>query len=488
MEGLMRYTKLLKFSRQVTSGTYALVYLCVFIAILVALNWLGVQYNKSYDATSQKLYSLSDQTHTVLNNLDRNVTLTYFDRQTRFAAVEDMLRRYENASSRVTVAYVDPDEDPVRTEQMNVRSYGSLILTIGTMNQEAASINEQDITNALITALKGEERTVCVSIGHGEAASDSQDRNGFTNAVTLIDNANYKSRDVSLALEGVPEDCTILLIGGPSTAYLDPEVDAIRTYLETGGRVLFMLNPVFPDGQGSRPESNPNLIALLGEWGVVVNNDVVIDESPIGQLFGGGPFTPMVSNYEYHSIVEVMTNVTTLFPQTRSISKAGEIPTGWTVDELFETSDTSYATTYLRVNENEVDMGSEDQRTAGPVVLAVAGSYDLPTTVEPEASAQGSTEETPDEETAPQGRIVVIGSSGFAINYGLGLGGNQDLLLNMLNWLSSDEDLISIRPKNPENTPVEMTVAQMNRVFLVSLAVLPLLFITMGLFTWWGRR
>ena len=230
-------------SRQLRSGGYAGIYVLVFVGILAAVNWLGVQYNETFDATSRKLYSLSDQTHKVLDNLDRDVTMSYFDRTSEFARAEDMLRRYENASNRVRVEYVDPDEDPVKAEAMNIRSYGTLILHVGGERQEASSTSEQDITNAIITALKGQEKTACVATGHGEAASGDMDRDGFSNAKSVIEDANYGFEDVSVAMDGVPEDCTLLVIPGPTTAYFDPEIEAIREFVEGGGARPFHAPP-----------------------------------------------------------------------------------------------------------------------------------------------------------------------------------------------------------------------------------------------------
>ena len=481
-------------SRQFRSGSYTGTYVLVFIGILAAANWLGVQYNETFDATSRKLYSLSDQTHKVLDNLDRDVTMSYFDRTSEFARAEDMLRRYENASSRVSVEYVDPDEDPVKAEAMNIRSYGTLILNIGGERQEASSTSEQDITNAIIMALKGQEKSACIATGHGESASDDMERDGFSNAKTLIEDANYGYEDVNLALDGVPADCTLLLITGPSTAYFDPEIDAIRDFVESGGRALVMLRPAFPDRQGRRDEPNPKLVSLLAEWGIEAKNDVVIDESAIGQLFGGGPFTPLVSDYKYHAIVEPMENVATLFPRARSVGEAEEAPDAWTVDELFETSSSSFATSEMTIEGSTVRLGAEASRTEGPIVIAVAAEYDVP---EPEVESSDEDEESGDgeiaasedeEEEDPQGRIVAVGSAGFASNYGLSLGGNQDLLLNMMNWLSSDEDLISIRPRDPDSTPIDMTSGEMWRIFIGSILLLPLVIVVTGVWTWWGRR
>ncbi len=482
-------------SKQFRSGSYSGAYVAVFVGILVAANWLGVQYNETLDATSQKLYSLSDQTHKVLDNLDRDVTMSYFDRTSEFEAAEDMLRRYENASNRVRVDYIDPDEQPAAAEAMNIRSYGTLMLTIGAERHEASSTSEQDITNAIITAIKGQEKTACVATGHGEAASSDMERYGFANAKTLIEDSNYGYEDVSLAQDGVPSDCTLLVIPGPTTAYFEPEVQAIREFVENGGRLLVMLAPVFPDERSDRPESSPNLVALLNEWGIEANNDIVIDNSPIGQLFGGGPFTPLVASYQYHDIVSPMENVATLFPRARSIVRAEETPGGWSVDELFETSESSLATDTLIVEGSEVLLGGEAGQTEGPINLAVAASYDVPepdgTVNDSAADGQDGDEagtEVEEDEPEPEGRVVAVGSSGFASNYGIGLGGNQDLFLNMMNWLSSDEDLISIRPRDPDSTPIEMTSAEMWRIFLGSILVLPFVIVVAGVWTWWHRR
>ena len=211
----------------------------------------------------------------------------------------------------------------------------------------------------------------------------------------------------------------------------------------------------------------------------------------IGQLFGGGPFTPLVSEYRFHPIVEPLENVATLFPRARSVGQASEVPDGWTVNVLFESSETSFATSTLRAEAAGFALGPESSQTDGPIALAVAATYDVPETDEAEsepAEAAGDAIEAAEEEAEPEGRVVAVGSAGFASNYGLALGGNDDLFLNMLNWLSSDEDLISVRPKDPESTVIEMTAAEMSRIFYASLLLLPLIIIVTGVWTWWGRR
>ncbi len=87
-----------------------------------------------------------------------------------------------------------------------------------------------------------------------------------------------------------------------------------------------------------------------------------------------------------------------------------------------------------------------------------------------------------------QGRFVVIGSSSWAANSFLTFNGNRDLALNTMNWLSSDEDLISIRPKDRDDRRITMTQAQLRWVIITSQFLFPLAVILAGITVWWRRR
>jgi ABC-type uncharacterized transport system involved in gliding motility auxiliary subunit len=195
-----------------------------------------------------------------------------------------------------------------------------------------------------------------------------------------------------------------------------------------------------------------------------------------------------------------MGNVVSLFPMTRSVDP-GEAPSGWQVSKLFSTTARSFATTDLQVVDGELRRDPSTE-TEGPISVGVAATFDVPDTAAP-AAAEGESQAAegdaateddaadsaaPEEAEAKEGRVVVTGTSQFARNAFFGLGGNRDLLLNMLNWLSSDEDLISIRPKDPENTPISMTQSGMTRLFFATVIGLPLLIVFAGVRVWWLRR
>jgi ABC-type uncharacterized transport system involved in gliding motility auxiliary subunit len=360
---------------------------------------------------------------------------------------------------------------------------------MGATREEAKSVNEEDVTNAIIKAIKGKEKKACLLAGHGEAGPDDSERDGFASAKKEIEGANYTTETISLLEKPeVPSDCTLLIIAGPDKEYLEPEIDVLRKYVEGGGRALFLLDY----------QKSPRLVELLASWGVRVNNDVVVDLSGIGQLFGGGPLAPLVAQYESHPISNGMGNVATFFPMTRSV-EPGESVTHWNVSKLFSTTPNSFATQELKVQDGELIRNAAKERQ-GPIPVGVAATYDVPESAGSKAAADAeqkgeksgeSKAEDKDNPLAGQkkeGRIVVLGTSRLARNNFLSVGGNLDLFLNILNWLSSDEDLISIRPKQPDNTPLDVSAAEMRRILLGTVFGLPLVIIVAGIRVWWMRR
>ena len=481
-------------SRQAKSGSYMAAYILVFAAILVAVNYLGVRYNKTYDATENKLYSLSDQSVKILNGLEQDLKIYYFDQASSFDRVRGSLVQYENASSLVSVSYVDPDSRPELAREMNVRTYGTLYVEYAGNREEANSAGEEDITNAIIRVKKGQEKTACFLTGHGEADPEDSDREGFAGAKEETEGANYKTQTVSL-LENpeVPQDCTLVLVAGPANDYLEPEIDILKKYVESGGRMVFMLDY----------ENSPRLVEMLGSWGIRVKDDLIIDLSGIGQLFGGGPLTPLVAEYESHAITEVMGSSATFFPMSRTV-EPGESADGWTTSKLFSTTAGSFATEDFEVVEGELRR-NPDKETEGPISVGVAATFEVPSEApsgdadneddegednegESDEADVAASDDDDDEEEEKQGRVVVVGTSMFARNNFLGRGSNLDLFLNILNWLSSDEDLISIRPKDPEDTPLDLSSSDMSRVFFLTVIGFPLVIIAVGINAWWRRR
>lgn len=456
-------TELLK-ARQTKYVAYATLYIVVALAVATVANVLANRYDKSYDATANKRYSLSDQTIKVVKGLKQDATITYFAQDSQFGTAKDKLDMYANLSPKLHVVYIDPDKKPLVATRAGFKNLNTAVVQIGANKNEAKSISEEDLTGAIIRDLKNTARTVCFVTGSGEHQLDDSSRSGYSRLKDLIAKDDYQGKPIDLLQKAeVPGDCTVVVVGGPRGDYQQPEVDALKKYVEDGGRALILLDPPLKIGREEIAE-NDALTSLLGSWGVTPNKDLILDFNPVGQMVGLGPQVPLVTRYDTHPIVKDMKGTATGFPLSRSLDTKNGDKT--TVEKLFDSSESSMSTTKL--DSDRIDP-SDPKNKKGPLTIAAAGTF--------KTGKDNS-----------QGRFVVVGSSQWTANSFLPFNGNRDLALNTINWLSSDEDLISIRPKEPEDRKVTMTRAQVRWVGITSLLLIPLLVIGTGLSVWWRRR
>jgi ABC-type uncharacterized transport system involved in gliding motility auxiliary subunit len=451
-------------ARQTKYAAYAATYILVVIAVIVVANILGDRYDKSFDSTSNKRYSLSEQTAKIVKGLKQGATITYFSQPSRFREAKDLLSEYASLSPKVHVEYVDADKERQRTLEAGVKTYGTTIVQVGGRKEEAKGMTEEGITGAFIRDLKNTTRTVCFVAGSGEHQIDEKEGQGFSKFQDSLTRDNYESKTISLLQKAeVPSDCTTLVIGGPTRDYGQTAVDAIQKYVEGGGRALFMLSPPLKIGRFDIA-SNDALTTLLQSWGVTADKQLVLDQNPVGQIYGLGPEVALVSSYSSQPIVNEIKRTATGFPLSRPIEIKNTDKT--TVEKLFDTSSTSVATGNL--SSARVDL-SDPKNKKGPLTLGAAGTYNTG-------------------KESSQGRFVVVGSADWADNQYIDFNGNGDLALNAVNWLSSDEDLISIRPKAKEDRRITMTNAQLNFVRASSQFLLPLIVVVAGFGVWWKRR
>jgi hypothetical protein len=206
----------------------------------------------------------------------------------------------------------------------------------------------------------------------------------------------------------------------------------------------------------------------------------------MGQLFGAGEFTPIAMSYPYHEITKDF-RVMTAFHMARGLSAGTASIEGVSAQNLLETSRDSWAETDLTLRDPIAYDEGKDKK--GPVslgvVVTVRGKAPEPAPSPSPSPSPGTDEETP---KAPEGRLVALGDSDFASNALLGFQGNQDFFLNAVAWLAEDADLISIRPKEPENQALFLSRQVQQNVAWIALVLLPGLFVVLGVVSWWRRR
>jgi ABC-type uncharacterized transport system involved in gliding motility auxiliary subunit len=465
--------------RQAKYGTVAVVSILVALGIVIAVNYLGTRQSKRWDLTENQAFSLSEQSIKVLQGLDAPVTFTVFDQSPNFPRFRDRLDAYDYESDRVSVEYVDIDRQPVRANQAQVTAPGTIVVNYKDRTQRVSTTEEQDITNALIKVVTGQERKVYFTQGHGERDTAGSDRLGYAAAAKALGGDNYSvDKTVIAQQKELPADAAVVVIAGPTTDFLEPEIEALKRYVAKGGKVLALLDP--PELNGA---DVTNLRAFLHQWGIEFGNDVVVDASGMGQLFGGDASVPVAASYPAHQITEGF-RVMTAFPLSRSVKPVEGGVNGHNAQALVETSAQSWAEADLKsLASGKVEFNGDQGDRQGPIALGAAVS--APATEAPPPPLAGNT--SPDA-PKPESRVVAVGDSDFAANNAIGIQGNQDFFLNAVNWLAQQEDLIAIRPREAQDRRITLTADQQQRIMLLTIFIIPGLVLAGGVFTWWRRR
>jgi ABC-type uncharacterized transport system involved in gliding motility auxiliary subunit len=316
-------------------------------------------------------------------------------------------------------------------------------------------VGEEDVTTALIKMTREKSKMVCFLTGHGEKSVSDTSNAGYSSAEQGLKKESYTDKTVNLVTDnGVPTDCEVLVIPGPTQSFLPAEEAMISKYLADGGKALIEVDP----------ETDPKLQDTFQAWNIKVGDNVVIDASGMGQLIGAGPGIPLVTTFGSSPITKGFAGGMTYFPLARTVSIADTSKTDPEAVELLKTSARSFTTPNLK--EKKIAYNPKTD-TLGPLSLGVAANR----------KSGDKTE-----------RLVVIGDSDFASNRAINDYRNGDLFYNTINWLAQDENLISIRPKSPANRRVNMTTGQEAALHWLDVVFFPGAVILAGVYIWWKRR
>ena len=463
-------------------GTMSIVSIVVFIAILVGVNYLGTRQNKRWDFTANQVYSLSDQTIKILKELKEPVKVTVFEQDARKDVHKDRLDEFQYQTTQLTTEYIDPDREPTLAANAKIESVPTILFEYQGRTERVSSSNEQELTNALIKVVTGAARKVYFTQGHGEKDIASSERGGLSTAVEAMKQDNLAVEQLVLIQQkAVPDDATIVVIAGPTTDFFPPEIEALNAYAAKGGKVLVMLDPLL------KGPAQPLLTQFLTDWGINAGGDVVLDASGMGQMLGTDASVPVAAQYPAHPITEGF-RVITAYPMARSMTPIPGGSNSHTAQPLVNTSPQSWSEAdlaALSTGKAEVAFNADKGDKQGPITLAAVVS--APATVTPPPAGNASPD-SPDAQRKPETRVVAVGDSDFATNMAIGISGNRDFFMNSLNWLSQQENLIAVRPRQPEDRRLTLTADQQNRIMILTLFIIPGLVFASGVYTWWRRR
>ena len=481
-------------SRQVRYGANVGVTALLVTGIAVIANVIVVQrFDTSADWTSDKVYTLSDQTKNILHGLDREVQVIAFfslnptnnqlarDRQ----RAQILLEMYQSETDKLTFELVDPYSGAMKSQEYEIQFDGTTVFESGGVRESITTVDEQKFTSAILKVVRDESLKIYFLTGHEEQTIDDFDQKGYSQTKEELEKQNYRVETLSLATQPeVPADCAALIVPGPKAPLMAHEVNAISKYLDKNGKLFLMLDP----SMSSAKEQNQGLVDLMDKWGITIGNDLVLDRiRPAFFLVGGSqPEAPTLGEFEFHQITQEIYRPVT-FQLARSATPKTNAGSDLNIKSLVKTTDEiggSWGETRRRADGTfEPDLSyTEGEDTPPPVSLAVAIQR---------VGGELTTGEPPSADTQEESktRIVVVGDSDFTNNFFFHGTGGGDFFLNAVNWLTLEEDLIAIRPVDPSErslrmmTPHEVAFVQMMTIFLI-----PIIIFLIGVGVWWQRR
>lgn len=455
--------------RSTVYGFNTVVLSIIVFGILALANYTLNRHSWRFDTTSAGQYSIAAQTIKILESLEKEVRVTAFQTEIESGRLHDLLKEYAHYSDNFKYEVVDPDKNPDLAKSLAVKKYGELIIQSGGRTERVEDVNEEKITNALIKISSTKEHNIYFLSGHGENSFElsAGERDSYSLAAAELGKVDYHLSKLELfQADSVPEDASLVLIPGASKSLLQKEINALRIFLSGGGSLLLLIEPRVTDF---------GLEKLVSELGVRIQDDIVLEQSASFIISGGGlkrdtriSIEPTAAAYGAHRITEDF-KLVTLYPTVRSLLVQSDNDAGdYDITELIYSSKSSWGETDLALLDKNQTSFDKKVDHPGPLVLGVVGKV---------------------KEGRSGGRFIIVGDSEFASNpYIERAPGNKDLFLNMISWLLEDESLISIRPRDPQDRRVNMTLKESQIVFWLLIVTLPIAILGFGAVIYIRRR
>ncbi len=436
---------------------------------LVLGNVWAVKNDLRWDLTLSKQHTLTERTRSVLRALTEKITITVFYVGHPPNYLADRLREFERHSGgTVETEIVDPlvrigyaaqfgrtitaDEKKavVRTKD-DRRDIGF----------KDGPLTEEALLNALVQVVQ-EPRDICFLGGHGEYPPEDESPAGLSRFAAYLATNRFQTREVLLGQTGkVPDDCQLLIVAGPANPVPDKEQDLLRGFLKKGGDALFLIEAA-PVGTEEHPLAeedkmkNPALNGILGEWGIMVGDDLVIDrQNYVGQDIG----CPATNRYpEHEAITEGLDYTFFIRPRSVTIDPYASSTAFIAPLVLTSSEEQSWAETNKNLN-IKFDKGED---LPGPVPVGAV-------VWEPKRG-----------EKISETRLIVITDADFISNRFIDQYSNAELILNSVQWLTNAAFVSLGKDDDIRVERLDLTSRQL-RVVSVLIWSLPAAFLFTGL-------
>lgn len=432
------------------------VFVILLLLLVILLGYLAAQTRLQWDVSQNGRNSLSEASVEILQKLQGPVQVTAYATEQHAQLgdirkiIADFMALYQRVKPDLSLTFIDPVAQPILTQEADVQVNGEMVIKFNQRVEHLTAINEQAFSNALMRLARAEDKLIVALSGHGERRLDGNANYDLGEFGRHLRTNGFNSQPLNLAIEqDIPVNASMLMIASPQTDLLPGEVDKLLNYVDQGGNLLWLVDQ----------ESLRGLLPLTEKLRLTLTPGVVVDpqaeqlKAPVtfalGAIYGRHVIT---DNFDYITVFPFARQITIdESEEWSSVSLVEAAQQGWV-----ETGDLNDA-----INFDQAD------DVAGPISIAVALTRNIQ-----------------DREQ----RIVVVGSGHFLANTYLGNGSNLDFGINLINWLTGDEELIVIQPRATLDSNLILSESDLTLIAVVFLVLLPLLFLVCGTVIWWRRR
>lgn len=453
----MRINSRMRWQLRFQSAAFVL----LFVLFLGLCAWLSTQFKFAVDLTANQRNSLSAESIRLMDSLEQPLSIRLFISPVNQDAelYSALFEKYSAASAQVSFEALNPDRYPQLLREFDIRYDGEALIEYDGRTEKLLQISESSVTHAMQRLLRSGERFLVFLQGHGERNPFSEANHDYSLLASQLSEKGFNIQVLQLTESmGIPDNTDVLIMASPVVELLPGELRMLEQYIETGGNLLWLADPEQAEG---------DLGFFAESLGVELLPGVIVD--PNTQLLGLDSVDfAVVAEYPFHPVTQSVSALS-LFPQARGLRIIDE-NSGWQTQALINSS----AAGWSEMGEllGEIRFGDDPDEAAGPLSLAL--------------SLQRSVYDS-DNELQEQ-RLVIAGDADFLSNRYLGNGANLDIGINLLNWLSEDDQLIAITPKPAPDTQLELTNPQLMAIGAVFLFILPAGLMVSGIVIWQRRR
>ncbi len=436
------------------------VFLMLFVGLLALLAWLSERYPITIDMSNNQRNSLSQETIRLLEQVESPIEITLFISPVneRKPTLEKLFQRYSQLQANIRVQVLNPDLNPDLVRSHDIRYDGEVVLEYLGRNEKISQISEANVSNTIQRLLRQGERWLVFLQGHGERNPHGEANHDYSQFATQLAGKGYSIENLTLAqVSSIPDNTDVLVLASPRVPLLPGEIRLLQEYIEAGGNFLWLADP----------EQALEGLEMLGEnlaSGFVPG--IIID--PNSQLMGldRNDFT-LIGEYPRHPITNNLSSLS-LFPKAQAIEFYGD--ENWQRQNFLQSDIRSWNETGDM--QGDVYKGDNDDEISGPLTIGLSLARS-------EHDSEGQLFEQ---------RAIIVGDADFLSNTYLGNGSNLEIGINLVNWLSHDDRLISISPRPAPDTRLELSPREQLAIAVFFLLALPLGLLFSGLRIWLKRR